>query len=65
MILSASAILGIFAAVMTSLPPTLFVLTSPRLGSAYPIHRSPGALPALVGFNILALVMIVDSLQEG
>jgi hypothetical protein len=56
LILSANAILGIFAAVLTS-SPTLLLFPSLHFGNAYPIL---GALAtALVGFNILALVIIL------
>jgi hypothetical protein len=56
MILSANAMLGIFAAVLTS-SPTLFLFPSPHFESAYPILGALGT--ALVGFNILALVIIL------
>jgi hypothetical protein len=56
MILSANAVLGIFAAVLTS-SPWLFLSPSSHFGSAYPILGALGT--ALVGFNILALVMIL------
>jgi hypothetical protein len=54
MILSASALLGIFAAVLTTMPP-LYVFSSSIFEGTYPIMGALGT--ALVGFNILALVM--------
>ena len=59
MILSASAVLGIVAAVVTTLPP-LYVFSSPLYEGVYPIMGALGT--ALVGFNVLALVMSPDSL---
>ena len=56
MILSANAILGIFAAVLTS-SPSLFLSPSFHFGNAYPILGALGT--ALAGFNILALVIIL------
>jgi hypothetical protein len=56
LILSANAILGIFAAVLTS-SPSLFLFPSPHFGNAYPILLALGT--ALVGFNILTLVIIL------
>jgi hypothetical protein len=56
LILSANAILGIFAAVLTS-SPSLYLFPSPHFGNAYPILGALGT--ALVGFNILALVIIL------
>ena len=54
--LSASVLLGIFAAVITAIPPE-YVLSSPFFQSAYPIM---GALSiASVGFNIFAVVMVL------
>jgi hypothetical protein len=56
MILSVNAVLGIFAAVLTT-APSLSMSPSPHFGSDYPIL---GALAtALVGFNIFALVVIL------
>jgi phosphoglycerol transferase MdoB-like AlkP superfamily enzyme len=54
MILSASAGLGIVAAVVTTLPP-LYVFSSSIFEGTYPIMGALGT--ALVSFNILALVM--------
>jgi hypothetical protein len=56
MILSANAMLGIFAALLAS-SPTLFLFPSPHFGTAYPILGALGT--ALVGFNILALMIIL------
>jgi hypothetical protein len=55
-ILSANAILGIFAALLTT-APLLSMFPSPHFGSAYPVLGGLGA--ALVGFNVFALVMIL------
>lgn len=56
MILSANAILGIFAAVlMTS--PSLSIFLSLHFQSIYPIMGALGT--ALVGFNVFALVMVL------
>ena len=54
MILSANAILGIFAAVLTNAPSLLRAL-GPHFDTAYPIMGALGT--ALVGFNVFALVM--------
>jgi hypothetical protein len=54
MILSASAVLGIIAAVTTTFPP-LYVFSSSLYEGVYPMMGALGT--ALVGFNILALVM--------
>jgi hypothetical protein len=62
MVLSASAILGIVAAVVTTLPP-LYVFSSPLYEGAYPIMGALGT--ALVGLNILALVMSVIPYRRG
>ncbi len=62
MILSASAILGIFAAVLTTLPP-LYVFSSPAFEDTYPIMGALGT--ALVGFNIFALVMTLIPYRRG
>ena len=62
MILSASALLGIVAAVVTTLPPHLLRSGAPSIEGVYPIMGALGA--ALVGFNILALVVSPDPLQE-
>lgn len=56
MILSANAILGIFAAVLTTVP-TFSMLPSPHFQSTYPILLALGT--ALVGFNLLALVVVL------
>ncbi len=53
-ILSVSALLGIFAAVLTTVPP-LYVFSSPAFEGAYSIMGALGT--ALVGFNVFALVM--------
>src|SRR5215207_6135640 len=62
MILSASAILGIFAAVLNTVPP-LYVFSSPTFEGAYPIMGALGT--ALVGFNVLALVMTLVPYKRG
>lgn len=54
MILSASAALGIVAAVVTTMPP-LIVFSSSAFAGTYPIMGALGT--ALVGFNLLALVI--------
>jgi hypothetical protein len=55
-ILLASAMLGIFAAVLTAIPPQ-YILSSPLFEDTYPIM---GALSITsVGFNIFAVVMIM------
>jgi hypothetical protein len=54
MILSASAVLGIFAALMTTLPPISW-FWNPVFESAYSIMGAWGV--TWVGFNIFALVM--------
>jgi hypothetical protein len=56
MILSANACLGVFAALITSLP-SLSMFSRPLYQDAYPILGALGA--ALVGFNVLALVVIL------
>jgi len=56
MILSASAILGIVAALMTTLPPISW-FWNPVFESAYSIMGAWGV--TWVGFNILALVIIL------
>src|SRR5829696_3958545 len=53
-ILAASALLGIVAAVVTTFPP-LYVFSSSLYEGVYPMLGALGT--ALVGFNILALVM--------
>jgi hypothetical protein len=55
-ILSASALLGIFAAVLTAIPP-MYVFSSPFFENMYPIMGALGI--ASVGFNIFALVMVL------
>ena len=56
MILSASAILGLVAAVVTTFPP-LYVFSSSLYEGVYPMMGALGT--ALVGFNVLALVVAV------
>jgi hypothetical protein len=56
MILSASAVLGIVAAVVTTFPP-LYVFSSPLYEGIYPMMGALGT--ALVGFNVLALAMVL------
>jgi hypothetical protein len=56
MILSANAILGIFAALITGLP-SLSILSDPAYRGAYPVMGALGT--ALVGFNVLALVVVL------
>src|SRR5215217_1788281 len=56
MILSANAILGIFAALITGLP-SLYMLSDPAYREAYQVVGALGT--ALVGFNVLALVVIL------
>jgi hypothetical protein len=55
-ILAASALLGIFAAVLTAIPP-MYVFSSPFFENMYPIMGALGI--ASVGFNIFALVMVL------
>ena len=55
-ILSASALLGIFAAVLTAIPP-MYVFSSPFFENMYPIMGALGV--ASVGFNIFALVVVL------
>jgi hypothetical protein len=55
-ILAASAMLGIFAAVLTAIPP-MYVFSSPFFENVYPIMGALGI--ASVGFNIFALVMVL------
>ena len=62
MILSASAVLGILAAVVTTFPP-LYVFSSSLYEGAYPIMGALGT--ALVGFNILALVISLIPYRRG
>src|SRR5215211_8026096 len=62
MILSASALLGIVAAVVTTFPP-LYVFSSSLYEGVYPIMGALGT--ALVGFNILALVMALIPYRRG
>jgi len=61
-ILSASALLGIVAAVVTTFPP-LYVFSSSLYEGVYPIMGALGT--ALVGFNILALVMSLIPYRRG
>ena len=56
MILSANAVLGIFAALITGLP-SLYMLSDPMYRESYPVVGALGT--ALVGFNVLALVVIL------
>jgi uncharacterized membrane protein YozB (DUF420 family) len=62
MILSASAILGVFAAVLTTMPP-IYVFSSAIFERTCPIMGALGT--ALVGFNILALVMTLIPYKRG
>jgi len=62
MILSSGALLGIFAAVLTTFPP-LYVLSSHLFQNVYPIMGALGT--ALVGFNILALVIALIPYRRG
>ena len=62
MILTVSAVFGIVATVMTTLPP-LYVFSSPIYEDTYPIMGALGT--ALVGFNVFALVMILIPLSKG
>src|SRR5215211_4468618 len=62
MILSVSAVLGIFAAVVTTFPP-LYVFSSSLYEGVYPMLGALGT--ALVGFNILALVMSLIPFRRG
>jgi hypothetical protein len=55
MILSANAFLGIIAALITGLP-SLYMLSDPAYREVYPVVGALGT--ALVGFNVLALVVI-------
>jgi hypothetical protein len=56
MILSANAILGVVAALITGLP-SLYMLSDPMYRESYPVVGALGT--ALVGFNVLALVVIL------
>jgi hypothetical protein len=56
-ILMVSATLGIFAAVVTAIPPAYVELTSPFFEGTYAVMAALGIIS--VGFNIFALVMIV------
>ena len=56
MILSANAILGIFAALIVGLP-SLYMLSDPMYRESYPVVGALGT--ALVGFNVLVLVVIL------
>jgi hypothetical protein len=62
MVLSASAILGIVAALITTLPPISW-FWDPLYESAYPIMGALGT--ALVGLNVLALVMSLIPYRRG
>jgi predicted membrane protein len=62
LILTVSAVFGIVATVMTTLPP-LYVFSSPIFEDTYPIMGALGT--ALVGFNIFALVMILIPYRRG
>src|SRR5215218_3109526 len=62
MILSASAVLGIVAAVVTTFPP-LYVFSSSLYEGVYPIMGALGT--ALVSLNILALVMSLIPYRRG
>jgi hypothetical protein len=62
MILSASALLGIVAAVVTTFPP-LYVFSSPAFEGVYPIMGALGT--ALVVLNVLALVMSLIPYRRG
>src|SRR5215208_3281527 len=62
MILAVSAILGIVAAVVTTFPP-LYVFSSSLYEGVYPMMGALGT--ALVGFNILALVMVLVPYRRG
>jgi hypothetical protein len=56
MVLSANSILGIVAALITGLP-SLSMLSDPVYRETYPVVGALGT--ALVGFNVLALVVIL------
>jgi|SRR5215204_498409 len=62
MILSASALLGILAAVLTTMPP-LYVFSSAIFEDTYPIMGALGT--ALAGFNVLALLMTLVPYKRG
>jgi hypothetical protein len=62
MILSASALLGILAAIVTTMPP-LYVFSSSAFQNTYPIMGAFGT--ALVGFNILALAITLVPYKRG
>jgi hypothetical protein len=62
MILSVSAVLGIVAALVTTFPP-LYVFSSTLYEGVYPMLGALGT--ALVGFNILALVMSLIPFKGG
>ena len=61
-ILSASALIGIVAAVVTTFPP-LYVFSSSLYEGVYPMMGALGT--ALVGFNVLALVMALIPYRRG
>jgi hypothetical protein len=61
-ILSASAVLGIVAALVTTFPP-LYVFSSSLYEGVYPIMGALGT--ALVGFNILALLISLIPYRRG
>jgi hypothetical protein len=61
-ILSASAVLGIFAAVLTTLPPLSWFI-DPLYVSAYSIMGALGI--TWVGFNVFALVVILVPYRRG
>jgi hypothetical protein len=62
-ILSASAILGIIAAVLTAIPPAYMELSNPFFEGTYAVMAALGIIS--VGFNVFALVMIVVPYRRG
>jgi hypothetical protein len=62
LILSASAILGIVATLMTTLPP-VYMFSSPLYQGVYPIMGALGAV--LAGFSILAFVIAMIPYKKG
>jgi hypothetical protein len=61
-ILSVSALLGIFAAVLTTVPP-LYVFSNSAFEGTYSIMGALGT--ALVGFNIFALIITLIPYRRG
>jgi hypothetical protein len=62
LILAVSALLGIFGAVVTTIPPA-YILSSPFFEDAYPIMGVLGITS--LGFNIFALVLTLIPYRRG